>query len=300
MIGSRKAFLLLTSHLGDPQRRPITTAQLRTLGQRVQSMACPQEDRELETADLIALGYDDAMANRILELLSEEDLLSYYLTSGELSGCAAVTRAESAYPLQVRKALGQDAPGCLWARGDLEILHTPMISLVGNRDLQSLNLAFAREVGRQAALQGYTLVSGNARGADSAAQEACLEAGGSVVSVVAGNLREQNERERVLYLSEEEFDAPFTAERALRRNRVIHCLGRIVLVAQCSRFQGGTWGGTRRNLKDGWCPVYCFRDGNAVSEELIRLGAKPVCSEDIKELNRLISPDRSQPVFGKL
>ena len=36
------------------------------------------------------------------------------------------------------------------------------------------NRTFAEEVGRQAALQGLTLVSGNARGADRAAQESCV------------------------------------------------------------------------------------------------------------------------------
>jgi DegV family protein with EDD domain len=58
----------------------------------------------------------------------------------------------------------------------LEILKSPGISLVGSRDLNPINEEFAREAGKQAALQSYTLVSGNARGADKTAQNACLAA----------------------------------------------------------------------------------------------------------------------------
>ena len=86
----------------------------------------------------------------------------------------------------VSKLLGDDAPGCLWAKGNLELLSRPMISLVGSRDIMPRNLEFARELGRQAALQGFVLVSGNARGADRAAQSACLEAGGADVETLRG------------------------------------------------------------------------------------------------------------------
>ena len=51
MIPRERGFLLLTSHLGDPQRRPLTTAQLRTLADRVRYARQPQEDRELEQAE---------------------------------------------------------------------------------------------------------------------------------------------------------------------------------------------------------------------------------------------------------
>ena len=100
-------------------------------------------------------------------------------------GCHPISRVGEEYPQSIHNRLGLDAPGCLWSRGDLELLQKPAVALVGSRDLAPDNLAFAKEVGRQAARQGYVLVSGNARGADRAAQDSCLEAGGEVIAIVA-------------------------------------------------------------------------------------------------------------------
>ena len=57
MNGRERGFLLLGSHLGDPDRPVLTAAQLRTLGRRVRSMEKPTEDRDLTWQDLLNLGY---------------------------------------------------------------------------------------------------------------------------------------------------------------------------------------------------------------------------------------------------
>lgn len=273
MRAGERGFLLLSSHLGDPERRPLTTAQLRTLADRSWKLDTQAADREMELSDLTELGYGREMAQRILDLLSQQDLLEEYLRSARQKGCYPITRVSEGYPLAIRKRLGLDSPGVLWAKGDLDILSKPKISLVGSRDILPENRGFAREVGRQAALQGYVLVSGNARGADRVAQEACLAAGGQVIVVVADSLAAYIQKENVLYLSEDGFDLEFSAQRALSRNRVIHCLGNLVMVAQCSLRTGGTWDGTTRNLRHGWSPVCCYADGSAAMKELEQMGA---------------------------
>lgn len=287
MTPREKGFLLLSSNLGNPERKPLTTAQLRTLSQRAARMARPEADRDLELTDLQALGYDAQMARRILALLDEEDLLDYYLHRGMRSGCVPVTRVSEGYPLVLRQRLGEESPGVLWAKGDMSILRRPVAALVGSRDIHPDNSRFAQEVGRQAAAQGYALVSGNARGSDRIAQNACLAAGGYVICVVADELNKQPSRERVLYLSEEDYDSAFTSLRALSRNRVIHALGEKTMVAQCDLAKGGTWSGTVQNLRHGWSPVFCFRDGSEASEQLVQLGAAPVGIEDLADLSAL-------------
>ena len=287
MTGGTRGFLLLCSHLGDPRRDVLTTAQFCTLASRASRMPVPVSDRELAASDLKALGYGADMASRILRLLSEEDLLNHYLHRGAALDCVPVSRGMEAYPLLLRRRLGLDSPGTLWARGDLALLQSPAISLVGSRELRPENRAFAEAVGRHAASQGLTLVSGNARGADRTAQEACLEAGGRVISIVADELWKHRREERVLYLSEEDFDSPFTARRALSRNRCIHALGRLVFVAQSDLGKGGTWDGTGKNLRFGWSPVLCFRDDSAATRELEQLGANLIGVEDLKDITGL-------------
>lgn len=285
-----RGFLLLTSHLGDPERKVLTVAQLRTLAMRMRDMEQPAESRDLKKTDLTRLGFDDEFAERIVSLLEQEDLLDAYLAKAAKQNCVPITRVSEKYPQILRQRLGLDSPGCLWARGDVEILNTPAISLVGCRELNGPNREFAEAVGRQAAEQGLTLVSGNARGADRAAQEACLKAGGRVVSIVADSLNRIPPR-NLLYLSEDGFDEEFTAQRALSRNRCIHALGRMVFVAQSDLQKGGTWSGTVKNLRFGWSPVVCFRDGSESASQLEKMGAYQIGLEDLRDFTSLQMPD---------
>ena len=285
-----RGFLLLTSHLGAPERKVLTVAQLRTLALRMRDMAYPVEDRDLNESDLLQLGCDRELAKRILSLLEQEDLLDAYLGKAAAWNCVPITRVSDHYPPILRQRLGLDSPGCLWARGDVEILNTPAISLVGCRELSAPNREFAEAVGYQAAEQGLTLVSGNARGADRAAQEACLRAGGRVVSIVADGLNRIPAR-NMLYLSEDGFDEEFSAQRALSRNRCIHALGRMVFVAQSDLQKGGTWSGTVKNLRFGWSPVACFRDGSEAAAQLEQMGAYQIGLEDLKDFACLQIPD---------
>ena len=281
MTGAERGFLLLSSHLGEPARKPLSTAQLRTLADRLAYAPRFAGNRELAPEDLTALGYSGEMAEHILSLLNEEDVLDYYLRKGQILSCTPITRISEHYPHHLRIRLGLDSPGVLWARGDVNLLEEPMVSLVGSRELREENRHFAAEVGRQAALQGYVLVSGNARGADKTAQESCLAAGGRVISVVADELWKQPLRENVLYLSEDDFEADFSAHRALSRNRVIHALGLKTFVAQSGLHTGGTWDGTVKNIRNRWSPVYGFQDGSDAMRELARMGLEQIGLDDL-------------------
>lgn len=268
-------------------RRPLTVAQLRNLARRVAQGERSEQDRELVAEDLVALGYDRSGAQRIVTLLSQTEQLSWYVTKGKRKGCYPVTRVSQGYPRRLRQKLGLDAPGCLWAKGDIRLLEETSVSLVGSRELERENENFAKELGKQAALQGYVLVSGNARGADRTAQDACLAHGGKVICVVADELGEQPEKENVLFLSEEGFDLPFSAPRALSRNRIIHSLSERTFVAQCTYGRGGTWNGTAHNLQKMFSQVFCFRDGSDAVRELCQRGAEQIFTEDLQNIQAL-------------
>ena len=242
--------------------------------------------------DVVALGYDRETAIRIVDLLSQQEQLQWYLKQASKAGVVPVSRISDQYPIVLRERLGLDCPGCLWLKGNADLLQKPAVSLVGSRVLQEENAAFAREVGRQAARQGRVLISGNAKGADRTAQDACLEAGGEVISIVADTLTDQKADEHILYISEDGFDLPFSGLRALSRNRLIHAMGKITLVAQCTYEKGGTWDGTKANLKKGYSPVFCFQDGSRGVEALLDRGALPVSAEQLNDFSKLC-PERS-------
>lgn len=287
MTGAERGFMLLTSRLGDPDRKPLTVAQFRELTRRIKNMTSRESLRDVNMQDLVSIGYPESFAGHILALLQETQLLEYYMRQAKKANCYPITRATANYPVTVRRRLGLESPGVLWAKGNSAILELPKVSLVGSRELQTRNAAFAVEVGLQAARQGYVLVSGNARGADKLAQNACLDAGGKVISVVADSLLEYTPQEDMLYLSENGFEEGFTAQRALSRNRIIHSLGAVTFVAQSQLRRGGTWNGTEKNLRYGWSPVYCYADESPAQRTLADLGAQAVTIGQLSDFSAL-------------
>ena len=293
MRPAEQGFLLLTSHLGDPDRPVLTIAQLRNLAMRIRSAQREAGDQDITREILMGMGYAPAMAERIVTLLDGQEQMQWYLRRGARQNCLPIARISAEYPDALRKGLELEAPGCLWAKGDLSLLEKPKVSLVGSRELKEENRRFAAEAGKQAARQGYVLVSGNAKGADRTAQDACLGAGGQVISVVADTLADKPNLPGVLWLSEDGYDLPFTAQRALSRNRVIHCLGSLTLVAQSDLGKGGTWDGTQKNLRYNWSPVGCFADGSPAFRELTCMGAAPV---EIGALEDFVKLAQDKPV----
>ena len=284
MNSREEGFLLLTSRLGKRDRRPLTVAQLRELERCVQRSDRPDEDRDLFIDDLVAMGCSEETAERVISLLDDRLLLHSYVERGRSNGCAPLTRVTPGYPGKLHQCLREEAPGGIWCKGDISLLKRPAVALVGSRDLAAHNAEFARRVGELAAQYGVALISGNARGADTVAQESCLQAGGHVICVVADSLLRKATRERILYVSEEGYDLPFHAQRALSRNRLIHSMANVTFVAQCSNGTGGTWSGTCRNLQGGWSTVYCLRDGSSATAKLYQMGAHLVNTPDLPSL----------------
>lgn len=284
MTGGELGFLLLGSHLGDPERRPLSPAQLSRLWERV-ARQTQRPEGEVSLLYLRSLGYSQSDSQHILHLLSQEAAAQAYVESARRQGFGCITRCSADYPKILASVLGHRAPSVLWYKGDPQILETTCISLVGSRDAAGENLDFARAVGAEAARQGLTLVSGGARGTDKVGQRACLDGGGKVICVIPDGFRDHHHpRKTLLYLSEDSFDLPFSARRALSRNHIIHILGEAVFVAQCG-LHGGTWDGTCTNLRNGWRPVYAYKKG--VPEALLHMGADAVGMDQLEDLRTL-------------
>lgn len=157
-------FLLLGSRLGDPVRI-LSPAAAAAPGQAGALNPMPGHGgEELTESHLRALGCTEPEAAHVVALLGEEDRLAAYLRRGEKRGLRCLTPVSPRYPARLTAALGDRAPAALWFAGDLSLLQTPCLSLVGSRELKGEARAFARRAGEEMARQGYTLVSGGARG----------------------------------------------------------------------------------------------------------------------------------------
>lgn len=269
MRRSERTLLLLCGMLDDGLQ-PLSPAEYRTLALRVSQVK--PSDGSFSEEFLRALGYQAAAAERIAALLERQAALDVFLARAASRGVTVLTRLSEQFPERLRR-LGNRCPAVLFCMGDPALLRRPCVSLVGSRALKPENRAFAERIGRLAAQEGLVLCSGGAAGADRAAQEACLSAGGSVVCFVPDELTCRAFDERVLYCSEDGWQCAFTAQRALRRNHCIHALGEKTFVAQCDLHHGGTWAGSEDNLRHGLSPVFVYNDGSPAAQALAQRGA---------------------------
>lgn len=272
MRAAEQGLLMLCCKLGQPVK-PLSAAEYRQMEAYVAAMLLTRPGDnfgQVTPKYLASLGYNEEMSKRIVSLLDRSDVLRDYLAAQP--DITVLTRLDERFPHRLRK-LGSDCPAALFCKGDADLLNTRCISAVGSRLLFERGRDFAQQIGELAAEEKFTLVSGGAAGADTVAQEACLRAGGRVISFVPDELTKQEARENVLYCSAYGYDLPFSSARALYRNHLIHALGEKVFVAQCPSTSGGTWSGASANLKRNLSEVYVLADGSDGANALCALGA---------------------------
>jgi DNA processing protein len=97
-------------------------------------------------------------------------------------GCHIVTQADPEYPQLLRQIY--DPPVVLYVKGTLLPKDKNSVALVGSRLTTHYGIEMARKLAYQLAYLGVTVVSGGARGIDSAAHQGALSAKGRTIAVL--------------------------------------------------------------------------------------------------------------------
>ena len=203
--------------------------------------------------------------------------------ASELSsrGVAAVLLGSPEYPHLLSGA--RTAPPFLFYMGAADLLTARGIGLCGSRNASDEGLRAAAACGEVATQHGLTVVSGYARGVDTASHVSALSSGGSTVIVLPeginhfrvkrGPVADVWNKERVLVLSQFPPGRPWSTGNAMARNNVIIGLSLALVVVEASE-KGGTLAAGTKALQLNK-PVLTLEfamnpHGNA---ELIRHGA---------------------------
>jgi DNA processing protein len=152
------------------------------------------------------------------------------------------------YPTLLRQAY--DPPPILFVRGELppEGDHAPAIAVVGARAASLPGRALARVIARDLAAAGATVLSGLARGIDTAAHEGALQARGRTVAILGSGLDRLYPAENAplaaaiagsgAVVSEFPFGTPPHAANFPKRNRVLAAWSRAVVVVEAGARSG--------------------------------------------------------------
>jgi len=163
------------------------------------------------------------------------------------AGIGIVTAGDPGYPAALLPP--GDRPLVLWYRGDLAALTAPAVAVVGSRAATAAGLEIAAQLGRDLAAAGITVVSGLARGVDSAAHRGALSTStGRTAAVLGSGVDVPYPREhgalidRIatagIVLSEY---PPGTRPEPFRfpeRNRIISGLSRAVVIVEAAERSG--------------------------------------------------------------
>lgn len=134
-------------------------------------------------------------AERSLELLKNatnqmnehRTAVSEMVTETTHEGYRLTTVLDEDYPINLRSIY--NLPPFLFYKGELRPDDAYSVAVVGTRDPSPEGIVRAQKMAELLAKAGVTVLSGLARGIDTAAHTACLEAGGRTIAVLGSGIR---------------------------------------------------------------------------------------------------------------
>jgi DNA processing protein len=207
------------------------------------------------------------------------------------AGVSAVTIDDPAYPARLREIYA--APPILFVRGELRAADDLSVAVVGTRRATTYGKVATERLVGELASGGITIVSGFARGIDTVAHHAALEAGGRTIAVFACGLDviyppENRDLARRIagqgaLVSEHPLGARPEATNFPARNRIVSGIARATLVVEAGAQSGALI--TARFAADQGRDVLAVpgpitAPGSVGSNRLIQDGARLVQTAD--------------------
>ncbi len=173
-----------------------------------------------------------------------QDRAEAHLARAAALSARFVALGEADYPSLLEHI--DDAPPMICIKGDETVLSRPCFAIVGARNASALGRKLARSVARDLGRAGFTIVSGLARGVDTAAHEASVDV--ATAAVLAGGIDNiyppENDElhraigERGLLVSEHPPGTRPQAQNFSRRNRVISGMSYGALIVEAAKRSG--------------------------------------------------------------
>jgi DNA processing protein len=168
------------------------------------------------------------------------------LEAATKAGCQLVTLSSDEYPPLLREI--SDAPLVLYVHGDARLLSRHAVAIVGSRRPTAYGSSVAHRLASDLAQRGLVVVSGLARGIDSASHRGALEAGGKTVAVLGSGIdviypRENKSLAKKIMesgamISEFPLGTGPTPQNFPIRNRIISGLALGVVIVEAAEYSG--------------------------------------------------------------
>ena len=136
---------------------------------------------EASTEELLEIGLGERLTEKFGKFREEFDIDKYLRSLKELR-VEVLTLKDKRYPKLLRQI--PTAPPVLYLKGEILAEDKKAIAVVGTRKVTNYGRQVTQILSKDLVEQGFTIVSGMARGVDSIAHQAALSAGGRTIAVL--------------------------------------------------------------------------------------------------------------------
>ena len=284
-----KAILLLTGDLGNKKLKPLTPAQWKRLREYLDENNKRPQDlfREKEIVPEVNWGRCHKPSEDVIEqLLDRGSILGTAMQRWTDANLWVLTYRDDDYPWRLKKRLSShsDFPSLIFGVGNRLLLQLGGLAVVGSRKppknfhpevFREYYLGYAKSLGKAAAEEEVTIISGAARGVDINAMRGSLESGGKTIGVLTDQLLKKSTDNlfweceqkiqdyisggQAVFVSVTDPDKDLRGRpygwAAMQRNKYIYCLSDAAVVVRSDK-KGGTWSGAVENLENSWVPLW--------------------------------------------
>jgi DNA processing protein len=209
-----------------------------------------------------------------------------------MSETIKIKRQSKEYPKKLAHI--HNPPEVLYCRGNIKLLNSECVAIVGTRKLTSYGKEAAHNISRQLAENGFTVVSGLAMGIDAVAHNASLDANGYTIAVLGSGVTDETIYPQInmklaqnilknngLIISEYPAGTPGLKYHFPERNRIISGLSRGTVVIEADEKSGSLITARlalEQNRDVFAVPGSIFSKRSVGPNKLIQKGAKAIMS----------------------
>lgn len=292
---NNQAILLLTAYFSSSKGAafsPLTATEYGRFSKYLHSEKYKPEDLFSRFDEIVDKWQDPKnkiTSQRLKFLLGRGGAMGMALEKWQGAGIWIISRADREYPDVLKKKLKIDAPAILFGVGNKQLLTAGGVAIVGSRNINEEDAAYAKKIAESAASEGMNVVSGGAKGVDMTAMQTALAVEGTALGILASDLlksavsglwRPFLKRGDLCLVSPYYPEAGFNVGNAMGRNKYIYCLADFGVVVRSDEGKGGTWTGAKEALSKRFVPVFVNPHSDAAGNKaLIEMGAQPLeCS----------------------
>lgn len=209
-----------------------------------------------------------------------------------------VSQLDDTYPKILRETL--DAPAFLFCRGNISLLNTKCIAIIGTREPSQDGKTIGYNITKWFSNNHWTIVSGLALGIDTIAHTACLENFGKTIAVLGTNLNKVYPAENKnllkdiilndgLVISEYAYDNKGFKSQFVERDRIQAGLSNAVILVQSS-LSGGSMHASKAILKYKRYLVVANQSVNDITFNYPKIEANmTIINSDCKEIGKILN-----------